>query len=87
MKNTEVDGTARRIRSDEIDIWYASPKEVSESNCEEWVQEEKACFVSPVTSISSIAVTSGLAVPHVAVKGVWIGPLQVFSLSILAPLI
>jgi hypothetical protein len=32
MKNAEIDGTARTIRSDEVDIWYASPKEVSESN-------------------------------------------------------
>ena len=31
-----------------------------------------------------LAFTSDLAVPHAAAKDVWIGPLQVFSLSILA---
>lgn len=42
----KIDGIARRIRSDEVNIWYASPKEASESNYEEWIHNEKAWAAS-----------------------------------------
>lgn len=54
MANTEIVGTARKIRNDELDAWYASPKEASEPGFEDWVRKEKewvACFNIPIRNL------------------------------------
>lgn len=54
MANTEITGIARKIRSIELDTWYASPKEPSEPSFKNWVEEEKewvACFNIPIRNL------------------------------------